>query len=687
VFAPPVAKALRKEAEGSTGKLASSHSTFAAPARRSDEQFDDASARGSDQRRNQAGTAALSWDFSKLSIHAREAAGASRALSSISGKSSSVRGTLAESGHPLDATDLAYFQSSLGVDLSSVRLHTSATAADSAAALSARAYTAGRHIVLGRGEYVPGAVAGRHVLAHELAHIIQQSRGGPAGSAAGNRSLEASAAEAARRIARGERVAVAGSSGTGIARLSLFDELTAGKYSWPILNKALTHTRPVDTIVNDINALTSTERDQAIKDITAERTQQGRKLTDLNLKKNKQTDPSLQAVADPMIETSKNLLLRMDQVLDGISATIAISETATSLKAATVAPAEAQKPLIESALKPDLRPGEDFKEDIPGEPSYLPKLREVTASIIDTFHKKLAENKGPAEHKDATKLHTLSEVERIGNTSKRETDNIFGQFKKGPPVKADTRTSRGNIHDLWQATENRLKTMGPGEKREMARQLVFYIFQSRPQIASLNALHNADPKFGKDGTPVNTEAKEQKQVADDSTAAPEAVQRLNEIDRAWPAEERGGEQYIQLFKKPDEASGPLAGSNVADRDLMWEIFQTLVHEYIHTLAHPAYNAYAESFGDGSSQYNTLVEGADSFLDEVVWSSVAPRVTDKKLREEVEGPAYSALPAMTVKPASSRRYQSYSQVLKLVNIVGVRNLYAAYFLGDVKKIKG
>jgi hypothetical protein len=40
----------------------------------------------------------------------------------------------------------------------------------------------------------------------------------------------------------------------------------------------------------------------------------------------------------------------------------------------------------------------------------------------------------------------------------------------------------------------------------------------------------------------------------------------------------------------------------------------------------------------------------------------------------------------VKPASRRRYPSYTQAIKLVNVVGIRNLYAAYFLGDVDKIK-
>jgi hypothetical protein len=583
---------------------------------------------------------------------------------------------------------LAYFETGLGHDFSAVRLHTSDNAAASAAALSARAYTVGRHIVLGRGEYAPDTNAGRRLLLHELAHVIQQSRGGAGAAPAENPTLEASANRAADRAARGERAAVEGVSGVGLARQSMFDQLSGGKYSWPFLKGALQYGRPVATIVSDLNALTSAERDDAIKDMTEDRTVQGRKHKDLVAKKKAQTDPALKATLDPMIETVATLLARIDQVLDGVSATIAVGETPASLKASTVAPTAAQKPLIESALKPDLKPGAAFEENIPGDSvSYVDKLSNATPVIIDKLQKKLVENKGLAEHKDPTKVHALSEMERIGNASKRETDNVFGQYKKGPAMKADTKTTRGNIHDLWQETQNTLKGAGPGDKRDMARHLVFYFFQSQPMFAEINATHNADPKFTKDGKPVNDEAKDQKKVADDATATPDAVKVLNEIERGWEGAEEGGEVNVQIFKRPDETTGPLAGPDVADRDLMWDMFQTLVHEYIHTLAHPAYVAFAESFGDTSNQFNTLVEGADSFLDEVVWSNVEPRVTDQKLRDEVEGPVYSKLAPMTVKPASRRRYKSYEQVLKLVNIVGVRNLYAAYFLGDVKKIKG
>jgi hypothetical protein len=58
-----------------------------------------------------------------------------------------------------------------------VRVHTDSTAAASGRAVNARAYTVGSEIALDTRVYDPGSPAGRHVLAHELTHVVQQSAG------------------------------------------------------------------------------------------------------------------------------------------------------------------------------------------------------------------------------------------------------------------------------------------------------------------------------------------------------------------------------------------------------------------------------------------------------------------------------------------------------------------------------
>jgi GH24 family phage-related lysozyme (muramidase) len=77
-------------------------------------------------------------------------------------------------GRSLDRAELAYFEAGFGQDFGDVRLHDGAEAAESAASLDARAYTLGSDIVLAAGEEAGATAAGRRLLAHELAHVVQQ---------------------------------------------------------------------------------------------------------------------------------------------------------------------------------------------------------------------------------------------------------------------------------------------------------------------------------------------------------------------------------------------------------------------------------------------------------------------------------------------------------------------------------
>ncbi len=61
-----------------------------------------------------------------------------------------------------------------GTDFSSVRIHNDSQANRSASAISAQAYTYGSHVVFARGKYEPHTEGGKHLLAHELTHVVQQ---------------------------------------------------------------------------------------------------------------------------------------------------------------------------------------------------------------------------------------------------------------------------------------------------------------------------------------------------------------------------------------------------------------------------------------------------------------------------------------------------------------------------------
>ncbi|MEK7399226.1 MAG: DUF4157 domain-containing protein, partial [Candidatus Poribacteria bacterium] len=77
-------------------------------------------------------------------------------------------------GHPLDSSTRAIFEPRFGHDFSQVRVHTDAQSAESAQAVNSLAYTAGRDVVFGAGQYAPGTSTGQRLLAHELTHVIQQ---------------------------------------------------------------------------------------------------------------------------------------------------------------------------------------------------------------------------------------------------------------------------------------------------------------------------------------------------------------------------------------------------------------------------------------------------------------------------------------------------------------------------------
>jgi outer membrane protein OmpA-like peptidoglycan-associated protein len=90
-----------------------------------------------------------------------------------------VQEVLRSPGQPLDASARAFMEPRFGRDFSQVRVHTDGQAADSARAVNALAYTVGRDVVFGMGQYAPRTSAGQRLLGHELTHVVQQQSGQP----------------------------------------------------------------------------------------------------------------------------------------------------------------------------------------------------------------------------------------------------------------------------------------------------------------------------------------------------------------------------------------------------------------------------------------------------------------------------------------------------------------------------
>lgn len=80
-------------------------------------------------------------------------------------------------GTPMPEAVRAYFEPRFGQDFAGVQIHADAAAGRAAAAIDARAFTFGEHIAFAPGNFAPTSAEGRRLLAHELAHVVQQ-RGG-----------------------------------------------------------------------------------------------------------------------------------------------------------------------------------------------------------------------------------------------------------------------------------------------------------------------------------------------------------------------------------------------------------------------------------------------------------------------------------------------------------------------------
>src|SRR5262249_49390186 len=79
-------------------------------------------------------------------------------------------------GEALPTETRRFFEPRFGQRFANVRVHSDRAANESALGLGARAYTAGERIAFAPGEYQPSTPRGRELLAHELAHVVQQSR-------------------------------------------------------------------------------------------------------------------------------------------------------------------------------------------------------------------------------------------------------------------------------------------------------------------------------------------------------------------------------------------------------------------------------------------------------------------------------------------------------------------------------
>jgi hypothetical protein len=439
-------------------------------------------------------------------------------------------------------------------------------------------------------------------------------------------------------------------------------------------------------IYQQLQGISNEERERAAQDMGEERVRRDVLLSDVEFAMLDKATPELKWKR--LVLNSAVVLI--DLILERLYRDIAM--TAPDQKQfgkQTTALTPAQERAARTAIEPVKRVAGTFVEQLPGETqTYTRKVEVRTPGLVDDAYKEHVGSRTEKEHDDPAKVHKLTELATIGKKSQSETDRVFGTFKKGPAFEADelsstgTVSKRGTIHDVWQGAQEKLQK-DPSYERQWARFWMFYLIQNDDQIKSINYKHNAVPKLDENDDPLNdagiaVRAAGDKYLSDDAHA-----RRLFEIGRAWPGFQGKGQVSVQIFKRPTARE---------DRRFLWKSLYILIHEYLHTLKEKKYEDYAHSVGgESTAEGSTLIEGVDTLLAETVWTSAKPRTSMPEIREAVEpealkaGEPFDASLLPQVPPEG--RYDVYRNALRLVAVVGIRNLYGAYFYGDIKLIGG
>ena len=121
-----------------------------------------------------------------------------------------VHEVLRSPGQPLDPATRGFFEQRMGHDFSKVRVHADGKAQESAHAVNALAYTVGNDIAFAAGTYAPRTAAGKELIGHELAHVLQQQSGSAANVPPGELEIGSPSDPAERNADISMRAALAG---------------------------------------------------------------------------------------------------------------------------------------------------------------------------------------------------------------------------------------------------------------------------------------------------------------------------------------------------------------------------------------------------------------------------------------------------------------------------------------------
>jgi peptidoglycan hydrolase-like protein with peptidoglycan-binding domain len=533
-------------------------------------------------------------------------------------------------GQSLDAATRAYFEPRFGRDFSQVRVHDGPAATRDADARGAEAYTDGHHLVFGAGMFAPGRQSGRLLLAHELAHVVQQGRGllEPGGIYLKAKAVRFQDEPTLDEVSDGKKVLKLGDKGEAVIRVAqALSEL--GHYTPAMIDH------------NYDNWLVSAvDKFQTVKGLAG-----------------KVNAGEVEKLTFDQLDTafSNNYQVERDLIS---------KQKAADLTAGTDTLNAEERKAAERAISTEVKsangaPPPKFVPEIKGKGTYEDRLTDTVEKVIKSQYDKYGKGKA-ADHADAAKLYDWKQIAVIAKEAQKAVDAVFSKYYQGV---THAELKQGvNLFDGWDDKESTLKAGKKPKEDERANWRVQKIIEGQ-EVVPLDREHNA----------VQTRA--------DEAAIIKRVQaklvgkfrtELIETDKGWPgfADPVTGKIFIQRFKG--------ATDDIRRYD-MWKYFYTLIHEYIHTLEHKDHDSYRSPKSEKKGG-KVLREGSTEYLSHIVWSGIT---FDAPLRKTIEGPFHDAKNSFKV--PNFVGYAEFANAERLAGIVGIRNFLAAFLMGKAELI--
>jgi hypothetical protein len=279
----------------------------------------------------------------------------------------------------------------------------------------------------------------------------------------------------------------------------------------------------------------------------------------------------------------------------------------------------------------------------------------------------------------AANLLAPAEIDRVAQAAKSATDAVFGRYRTGPSLAFGV-----NIRDQFVVRSSFIST-STRNADWAANFRVLKILNGDSVIKEIDRQHGA----------VKTRAPEWALIAAftgfpntppgvrDYDANPPHVTsgivgtrraELLDIHRNWPASAGGGQINLQRY---------LGATDLDNRHLMYRLFATIIHEYVHTLEHSQHVTYRRGLPEQQGGF-VLREGMTDYLSKIVWDNTN---FNAALRTTIEGRFQDPANPTGHPIRTPGRYGEWVNAERMVGIVGIRNALAAFFLGRVDLIGG